>query len=177
MPEPTLPKLRKSFGVVEPQLLRGEPVHGRYLRPEWRNPFARHVELARQNPPWENPEGEFVGGWVLCSRVTGSAKRGSRETHRRILADQKSLQRYVERKFPLERFQVSVVTVADTWCDRELYVRYLYTLTVEEDILDRKRRREHYEWMMRRREEKKAEARLRVARSEAKSQARRGVEG
>jgi hypothetical protein len=178
MPQPQDgPIIRRNDGAVPPALIRGEPVRGQYRRPVYQSPWARHVELARQNPPWERPDGEFVGGWVLCARIKYAHGRGSKETWRLINNDKDRLWNYVDKAFPLERFQLSICTVADTWCDRELFIRYLYTLSVEEDILDRKRRKERFEARMRRRMELKAERRLAAALAEQKSQARRGVEG
>ena len=127
-------------GYRDPEFTRVdiEALHKQiWKRPQrnFRFPWARHLELGRQNP----------NQWMLCSRVT---KGGCRARAEVIHKDRTSIEGYLKRHFPCERWQLRQIIVPGTHCDRELYMRYLHTLTPEEDVLDRKRRREIHEQRM-----------------------------
>lgn len=122
----------KTGRLEEPVFVRGfDPLQARWKAPLKRSPWERHFELGRQHP----------GQWMKVSEVK---KGGCRERTRAIGRDRASIEAYLERRVPLERWQLRVVTLPDTWCDRELYMRFLGTLTVEEDQRDRAERKARY---------------------------------
>lgn len=147
--------------ITEPKVIRGEPPR-RARRGKEPGPFpwARHREVCIALPPTRIPgTNELRGGWVLC----GEAKRrgdGPKTRRKQILALQRSLNSHLQRRFPLERFQLSVITAEGTDCDMELYMRFLGELTPEEDAADRARKRANYVRMLERRREVKAERAL-----------------
>jgi hypothetical protein len=108
--------------------------------------------------------------------VSEIKKGGPRARQARMQSDRNSIQCYVERYWPLERWQLRTVTIAGTWCDKELYMRFLGELTPEEDALDRKQRREDYQARLAKAAENKRrraqEARDKAALEEAEAQVR-----
>lgn len=155
-----------SASIPEPAAHRGEIPNP---RPRGGKPgpfpWAKHRELCIALPPVRDQgTGELRGGWVLV----GEAKRrgdGPKERRRQIWNLKKRLVGLLDKRFPLERYQIAVTTAEGTDCDMELYMRYVGTLTPEEDELDRKRRREAYDAMMARRAELKAQRALESRRS------------
>lgn len=147
--------------ITEPKVIRGEPPRAPKAGMR-RGPFPweRHREVAMALPPTRIPgTNELRGGWVLC----GEAKRrgdGPKTRRKQIISLQRSLKAHLDRRFPLERFQLSVITVEGTDCDVELYMRFLGKLTPEEDAADRARKRANYVRMLERRREVKAERAL-----------------
>jgi hypothetical protein len=126
--------------------------------------WAAHIDLGRQYPAWPNgqkpPPGYQVNpdlGWMLVSRVT---RGGKRTTTLAITRDEWEIRRDTERLNPLERWQFARRTVKDTWCERELYMRFLGTLTLEQDVVDRAERKARYERRLEISKEKKAQAAL-----------------
>ena len=130
----------------EPRFVRNGFDPTRVLRPRpphTASPWARHIELARQNPALWNPTTqEYDGGWMLVSEIK---KGGPRARQRAIKNDKSYIMRYVERYWPLERWQTRILTVPETWCDKQLYIRFLGTWTPEEAELERKQRSEKYQ--------------------------------
>jgi hypothetical protein len=132
-----------------------------------------HFEMGRQYPAWPDgrkpPDGYEVDpqrGWMIVSRVT---RGGKQATLKAIMHDRNQIQAWLDRRCPLERWQMAMRIIPDTWAQRELYLRFLGTLTPEEDALDRKERSERHQVRMARGKEAKAkrmlEARL-AARAE-----------
>jgi hypothetical protein len=143
--------------IPEPRAFRGEipkpRSHVGAKQVEF--PWKGHREIAMALPPARGPGGELRGGWVLC----GEARRrgdGPKIRRRLIWNMQKRLARFLDLRYPLERYQLAVVAAEGTDCDMQLWMRYLGELTPEEDRLDRKRKRENYEAMMQHRREVKA---------------------
>lgn len=138
------PRTAESGFLEEPVFVHGfDPGHHVYKPPPYPSPWKRHFDLGRQNPAvWNPATGEYDGGWMLVSRVV---KGGCKARSAAINRDRSSIDSYVNRNWPLERWQLRMVTISGTWCDRELYMRFLGTLTPEEDALDRKRRKEYWE--------------------------------
>jgi hypothetical protein len=117
------PKLETGM-LPEPVFVRGfDPLNA----PKWHHPrpfqWIRHVELGRLNE----------GQWMLVSQVL---KGGCKERLRRIVSDRQAIHKWLEAHHPLERWQMRTYTVAGTWCDRELYLRYLGEWTPEEKAAD-----------------------------------------
>jgi hypothetical protein len=121
------------------------------------------MELGRLHP----------GQWMLVAKVTKSTPKVSL---RAINRDRNQIEGWLERHASLERWELRTITVAGTICDRELYMRYLHTLTPEEDAEDRRQRREASAARMvvvrANRERRAAEARRRAAEDEAAAQVR-----
>jgi hypothetical protein len=120
-------------------------------------------------PPTRQIDGSLRGGWVLV----GEAKRkgeGPKARRREIWNLRKRLERYINVRYPLERYQLSCVPAEGTLADYELYMRYLGTLTPEEDRLDRIKRRQNYEAQM-------ASRRVAKARRALENRAQGGAQG
>lgn len=150
--------------IPEPKIRRGEIIHRPPGRTPLPFPWAKHRELAMAIPPTRQG-GDIHGGWVLC----GEAKRrgdGPKERRRQIWNLKKRLERWLEKRFPLERYQLAVTRAEESEADMELYMRYLGTLTPEEDELDRKRRREAYAAMIQRRRDVRGQRQLESRRRE-----------
>jgi len=118
----------------------------RWKAPERPSRWAEHIALGRLHPAWPEARKPPAGwvepnpprGWMLVSRVT---KGGREATNRAIHNDATQIRNWLVRHAPLERWEIRVRTVPDTWCDRELYLRYLGTLTQAEhkaDVAERK---------------------------------------
>jgi hypothetical protein len=119
--------------LAEPKFVHGfDPEKYQWRPPPRPSPWKRHFELGRLHPRQ----------WMLVSEIK---KGGPRARRARINSDRQSILTYADLHWPLERWQVRTVTLAGTWCDKELYMRFLGELTPEEDALDRKQRREDYE--------------------------------
>lgn len=161
-PMPTdLPKT----GMVEPRLIRGE-LHepGKHGRRKKKSPWERHIELARQFPArWDPVTESYHGGWIECA---AHLKGGPKARARGLASDRRRLMFYLNDRFPLDRFQIATRTDPGTWCDLRLYMRFLRTLTPEEDAQDRYERRQRYFAMMDRRKEVAAERELERRRAE-----------
>ena len=148
--------------LEEPRFVRGfDPGTHKWKPPPKPSPWRRHFELGRQHP----------GQWMLVSE----AKKGGPKARTRIIQnDREKIRGFLWRQHPLERWETRCVTVSGTWCDRELYLRYLYTLTPEEHELDLKHRREKqraHEAKVRENKERRArEARAKAQREEAEAQ-------
>jgi hypothetical protein len=159
----------KSGRLEEPKFVHGfDPEAHKWQPPPRPSPWKRHFELGRQNPAVWNPATQkYEGGWMLVAVVK---KGGPRARRNRIEDDRHAIQAYSNLHWPLERWQVRSVTLSGTWCDMELYLRFLGTLTPEEDALDRKQRREAYQARLAKTAEKKRrlaqEAREKAAREE-----------
>jgi hypothetical protein len=158
--------IAKSEGVVEPRIIRGEiPEPGRQVRRKKRSPFERHIELAKEFPArWDAAAGEYKGGWIeVCAQLRKGD--GPKARQRAMALDRRRLQSYLESRFPLDRFQIANRTDPGTWCDLRMYVRFLHTLSPEDDARDRAQRRRRYEAMMARRAEVAAQRELENRRS------------
>jgi hypothetical protein len=127
-------ELPPEYGVLEePVFVRGfDPAKHFWIPPPPRSPWNRHFELGRQHP----------GQWMLVAKID---KGGCKDRARRIESDRMRILNYLQRYLHLENWEVRRVTVSGTWCDRELYMRYLGEWTEEEYQLEMKRRRERYE--------------------------------
>jgi hypothetical protein len=143
--------VQKTGFLAKPEFLRGGlPPIAQYLHEKPKpSRWAAHFELGRQFPVWPNgrkpPPGYQVDpdrGWMIVSRVT---RGGKATTLKAINYDRWDINRRLDSEFPLERWQTAQRTIPDTWAQRELYLRFLGTLTEEEDALDRKERRERHE--------------------------------
>lgn len=163
MPTPLSP----ASGVVEPRLIRGDlPEPGRQIRKKKRSPWERHIELAREFPArWDAAAGEWKGGWIECG-VYMLKGDGPKARHKKRESDRRRIMFYLDRRFPLERFQLAMRCDPDTWCDLRLYIRFIKRLTPEEDRIDRIERRQRYDAMLARRERVKAQRELERRRSE-----------
>lgn len=165
----------ESGRLEEPKFVRDfDPEKWRWRTPPKPSPWKRHFELGRQNPAiWNPATREYDGGWMLVAEVT---KGGPRARRARMLNDRNQIQSYAKRHWPLERWQLRSIIIEGTWCDRQLYMRFLGELTPEEDALDRKRRREWYDGHVAKVAENKrkraAEARERAARAELEARAK-----
>jgi hypothetical protein len=159
--DPMPAELSPAGGRVEPRLVRGElPPPGRQIRKKKRSPWERHIELAREFPArWDAAEREWKGGWVECGVYTLKGD-GPKARHKKRESDRRRIMFYVDRRFPLERFQVAMRCDPDTWCDLRLYIRFIQRFTPEEDARDRAQRRIRYDAMMARRAERAAEREL-----------------
>jgi hypothetical protein len=157
------PNRPESGRLEEPKFVPGfDPVGYKYVRPSKPSPWKRHFELGRAHP----------NQWMLVSEVK---QGGCRARQIRIQNDRQTIQNYVERHWPLERWQLKTITISDTWCDKELYMRFLGELTPEEDARDRAERRARHEARMGRAVQNKAkraqEAREQAARDEIAARA------
>ena len=159
------PKPLPSGRLEEPVFIRGfDPMQAVYSPPAKPSPWARHFELGREHPAvWNHGTQEYDGGWMLVSRIV---KGGCKARLHRINSDREGINQYVARHWPCERWQLRLVTVAGTWCDRELYMRFLGTLSPEANELDRRQHKERYDAMMALSRERKAE-RMAAARRQA----------
>jgi hypothetical protein len=163
--------LSPAAGLVEPRLIRGEiPEPGRQIRKKKKSPWERHIQLAREFPARFDPingtwssYGPYSGGWV---EVAAYLKGGPKARMEARDKDHRRLDMHLNKNFPLERFQVANRCDPGTWCDLHIYIRFLKTLTPEEDRLDRIDRRARYDAMMARRAEKAAERELERRRAE-----------
>lgn len=128
-------------------------------------PWAKHRELAKAMPPVAEPgTTKLRGGWVLV----GEAKRrgdGPKERRRQIWNLKSRLNRFLDTRWPLERWQITVVIADGTDRDYQCWFRYLGELTPEQDVQDRKERRARYEATVQRRLEVKAQRALESRRS------------
>lgn len=140
-----------------------DPLQHKWVKPAVRSPWQRHFELGRANP----------GKWMKVSEVK---RGGCKERQRAIDADRNKIHMWLERNVPLERWTLRQVTLAGTWCDRELWLRYDCELTPEEDREDRARRRLEYEQKQvvskAKKERRAQEARDKAAEEEAAAQVR-----
>lgn len=129
MPKPLL----ESGFIEEPVFARGfDPGQHKWHPPPKPSPWKRHFELGRQNP----------GKWMMVSEVK---KGGCRARLEAIQRDRNRIEGHLNRQCPLERWEIRQVTLDGTWCDRELWMRYLGELTPEEDARDRAQRRAKWE--------------------------------
>ena len=149
--------------LEEPEFVHGfDPGAYKWKPPPKPSPWRRHFELGRQHP----------GQWMMVSKII---KGGCKERTLRIQNDRQTILNYADRNFPLERWQLRVITVQGTWCDRELYMRFLGELTPEEDAQDRAERRARWEAHQGKIKENKArraqEAREQAARDEIEARA------
>jgi hypothetical protein len=130
--------------LEEPEFIRGfDPLAHKWRPPPKPSPWKRHFELGRMHP----------GQWMKV----GEYKKGGPRARRDLInRDRGTIARYIDRYWPLERWQLRKVTLDGTWCDRELYMRFVGTLTPEEDAIDRQRRAVEYEARMKRAVENKA---------------------
>jgi hypothetical protein len=78
-------------------------------------------------------------------KVAEAKKGGCKERKRVIGNDRTRIEAYLNKHHPLERWQLRTVTLDGTWCDRELYLRFLGELSPEEDAEDRARRYAAYQ--------------------------------
>lgn len=154
--------------LEEPKFIRGfDPMSSHWRPKRGPNLWKRHFELGRQNPArWDAATGEYVGGWMLVSEIR---QGGCKARLAAILRDRAGIERRLERDAPLERWQLRTITVVGTHCDRELYLRYLCTLTPEEDAMDRVARRKRWEAREALRAEKR-EQRAKAARDTAREE-------
>lgn len=112
-------------------------------RPATASPWFRHIELCRQNPArWNPATQEYDGGWALVAEVK---KGGPLNRQRSIERDKNYLKLYVNKYWPLEWWQTRILTVPETWCDKQLYIRFLGMLTPEEKAVMVKERKEKYQ--------------------------------
>lgn len=140
-------------GHLETPIFQGPPPVGRRRPPKRPTKWDKHFEIGRLHPGARDND----RGWMVVSKAT---KGGRAATSRAVINDRNAIITHLERWYPLERWELRVVTVADTWCDRELYMRYLGELTPEQDVADRAERRAAWERKMARSREKKARAAL-----------------
>lgn len=163
----------ESSALEEPVFVRGfDPASHQWKPPPRPFRWKRHLELGRQNPArWNPATQQFDGGWMLVAEVK---KGGCKDREQRIETDRDTIQIHLNKFFPLEVWELRRVTVAGTWCDRELYMRYLGTQTLEERELKIKLRRETWELRRAKSAEKKArrarEARQKALEEEAAAQ-------
>lgn len=159
-------ELAKHDGATaEPRLIRGEiPEPGRQVHRKKRSPWERHIQLAKEFPARWDPErgspskyGNYSGGWI---EVATQLKGGPKERRRKMELDHRRLERLLNDSYPLDRFQIARRTDPGTWCDIRLYIRFLFTMTPEEDTVDRVERRKRYDAMMAHRREVKAQREL-----------------
>jgi hypothetical protein len=157
--------VQKTGILAKPIFVRGglPPVYA-YHPPRKPSRWQEHFELGRQFPAWPNGHKPPLGyevdperGWMLVSRVTRGGKETTNAAIRRDLRDIRS---WLDRNCPLERWQMAVRTVPDTWAQRELFLRFLGTLSEAEDAIDRKERRARWEERERVSKEKKAKRAL-----------------
>lgn len=147
--------------LEEPVFVRGfDPKKSQWAQPRTTPRWKRHYELLHNNP----------GQWAKVAEIK---KGGPRATRAAIGNCRGSFLYFIKRDWPLERWEVQVVTVPQTWNQRELWARFIGTLTPEEherDLADRKAR---YEDKMRRtrnnKERRAAEARRRAEEAEAEA--------
>ena len=142
------------------------------------------MELARAHPGWPDgrpPPPGWVDpghGWMIVSRVT---RGGRQSTRNAIERDKRAISGHLGRHAPLERWELVIRTVPDTWCDRELSMRFLGTLTPDEHVADLAERQALYERRMAAAAEKRAkkalEARLRARAEQEQNRARGAREG
>lgn len=156
-PEPRQPKIKTGM-LAMPRFV-GPPKPQQWRPPPKPSPWEEHFKLCRQTPGRRDNK----VGWAIVSEVKGKGRVESLHTIKR---DRERIRLHLERRHPLERWQLQIVTIPDSWADKQLYIRYLGELTPEEDALDRKERRARWEAMMARRDEKRAERAL-AARAEA----------
>lgn len=131
----------KTGRLEEPVIVRGfDPLTApRGKGPIKRFDWARHIEVGRVHPArWDPIRGDWIGGWMKVSEVKKGGCKARREAIRR---DKSRIEGWLDRYAPLERWQLRTVTVEGTWCDMELYLRYVETLTPEQDRADRQARR------------------------------------
>lgn len=137
--------LPKTARLPKPIFVRQPPLH--WKPPHKPNPWKEHMELGRLHPAW--PDGRKPGpgwvdlnhGWMLVSSIRVG---GPRATFKIIHSDEQSIYRYAKRDHPLERWQCRIRTLPGTWRDRDLYLRFMGTLTPEEDEADRAERKALY---------------------------------
>ena len=140
--------------LAQPIIIRGNPPPRWYPPPHTR--WQAAINLGLQNRAWwDELNEEWVGGWILVARIK---QGGWKDRSYRIRRDHASLQRWLLARRPYEKWQLSLTTT-EGWV-KELYLRFLFVMTEEELILDRKRRREFYDRIMRRAREKVAEREL-----------------
>jgi len=163
-----------SGRLEEPKFVRGDfdplkiSAGGNVRQPPTASVWYRHVELCRQNPArWNPATGKFDGGWALISEIKKGGPRARRDAIRR---DKVNVQEFVKRHWPLEWWESRIITIPETWCDKQLYLRYLGVRTPEEVALEAKVRSERYTAIMAKAVENKArraaKAREKAARDE-----------
>jgi len=159
--------------LAQPIIIRGNPPPRWYPPPHTRWQAAINLGLA--NPAWWDEDNqEWVGGWMLVAQIKHG---GWKERSYRIKLDKGSLHRWLLERRPYEKWQLALGT-GEGWV-RNLYMRFLYVMTPEEYVLDKKRRREIYDNIQARGRELKAEreleARLRAEKMERRKAARFGA--
>jgi hypothetical protein len=148
--------------IDEPKFQRGfNPRAYNWKPPQSTSPWNRHFDLGRAHPRQWMMVGEYKKGGPKFRRLA-------------IRNDRRSIENYVHRWWPLERWELSQIVLTGTWCDRELYMRFLGELTPEEDALDRKKRRERWDELQVKRAENKvrreAEARAKALEERTKAE-------
>lgn len=113
-PEPKRPK-----GMVDLRFERPPP--GRYRPPPRKSPWMAHFDLCRKE--------EHLGQWAIVSEHW---KGGKRETHRLIYSDRRNIEQWLARNCPLEDWEFRIDTKRDTWCHRQLRIRFMGELTYAE---------------------------------------------
>lgn len=153
------PTIRKTGILVMPKFVRGAPPAHQWRPPPKPSPWEEHFKLCREHPGRRDND----AGWAIVSEVR---KKGRAESNSIIKRDRLAISDYLRKHHPLERWQLQIVTVKDTWADKELYLRYLGEVTPEQDAADRIARRARYDAMQAKAAERKAERAL-AARAEA----------
>jgi hypothetical protein len=140
-------KPKADTGIVDDVHIAREPPQPWSWKPPPTTPWDRHIQLARANP----------GQWVLCSHV----KEGGRaHTWKVIQADRRRIKQFLVNHHPLERWTLQAWTVADTWCDRKLSIRFNFVVTPEQHLIERRAARATWERNMAKGEERKRERAL-----------------
>jgi hypothetical protein len=138
----------KDTGYLDmPIFVREIPAFKRWRPPPKPSRWQKHFELGRQYPAWPDgrkPPPGWVDnnhGWMIVSRVRKGGRQHTNDVMRR---DRTDIVTWLDRHCPLERWQTRVHTLPDTWCDRDLYLRFLGTLTPAEHAQDRAERKAIY---------------------------------
>jgi hypothetical protein len=118
-------KQTREDRIPEPQFVRDfDPEAHTWRRPPRHTVWQRHFELCRANS-------------MQWMKVSEAKKGGCKRRRQDMENDRQTIRWHLDRFYPLERWQLKVVTLDGTWCDRELYIRFLGELTPEQDAADR----------------------------------------
>jgi hypothetical protein len=120
-----------------PEILE-EPIFGP-LPPSWgfnkgqRRPtaFEHHLVRLRDHPK----------AWAKVAEYKAKAMGGTVEAKAGARRGKAQIKGHVDKWYPLERWATRIICVQGTLGDRELWARYLGTLTEDEDRVDREQRR------------------------------------
>lgn len=119
--ESTNPRRKPKDHFIERPIFGVPPEQEHLLKPVVRFEFEDLLDMVRERP----------GEWAKIAVYKGSNRKKILNEAR---ASRARVWRFLQTQCPLEEWKVSVRPTPDTWCDRELWCKYVGTMTPEEAL-------------------------------------------